>query len=161
MSGESQSTWKTFTNQAGWSLHYPGDWSVESCASCPDPTAPNVYVNFFPPTELEAEGSVMIEALADKPSETSVDAWLEQLPTSGNHNPMRRETKITLNGSPALRVRYRTDSGDDKEAVYVVSGSRTFEIEFSTEQPRVPLERLANYSTFESMLETFQIVNSD
>ena len=33
---------------------------------------------------------------------------------------------MTLNGSPAIDVRYRTGSGDDKEAVYVVCGAKTF-----------------------------------
>jgi hypothetical protein len=159
MSAETGPAWKTFANRAGWSVSYPGNWSVESCKTCTDPTAPEVFVNFFPPPEMEAEGSVMIEPLADKPADISVDAWLEQLPTRANHNPLRRETRVMLNGTPALQVRYRTDAGDDKEAVYVVSGVRTFEIEFSTEQPHVPLERLANYTTFQAMLEAFQIVN--
>jgi hypothetical protein len=157
ISVDAQTAWKTFTNRAGWSIHYPADWTVESCKGCTDPTASGVYVNFFPPPGLEAEGSVMVEPLADKPADVDVDTWLEEMPTRGNRNPLRRETKITLNGSPALKVRYRTDSGDDKEAVYVVSGSTTFGIEFSTEQPHVLLERLANYPAFKAMLQTFRL----
>ncbi len=153
---KTQAAWNVFSNGTGWSIHYPSDWIVESCKTCTDPTAPGAYVNFFPPSELEAEGSVNVAALPDKPADVSVDAWLEQMPTRGNHNPPRKETRITLNRAPALKVRYRTDDGDDKEAVYVVSGSRTFAIEFSTEQPHVLVDHLANYEDFEKMLNTFE-----
>lgn len=103
----------------------------------------------------------MVEPLVDKPAEVTVDAWLQQMPTRGQHNPLRRETRITVNGSPALKVHYRTDAGDDREAVYVVSGPKTFAIELSTEQPRVLVNRLANFMIFEDMVQSFQVVSAN
>jgi hypothetical protein len=160
-SAKTEAGWNVFSNGTGWSIQYPADWTAEGCKTCMEPTAPAAYVNFFPPAELETEGSVMVEPLADKPAEVSVDAWLEEMPARGGHNPLRKETRMTLNGSPAIDVRYRTGSGDDKEAVYVVCGAKTFAIEFSTEQPRVLVDRLANYPVFEEMVQSFQVGESN
>lgn len=151
--------WNVFNNGTGWSITYPVDWTAESCKSCAEPTAPEAYVNFFAPPELEEEGSVIVEPLASKPANVGVDEWLERMPIRGGHNPLRKETKITLNGAPALKVRYRTDSGDDKEAVYVVSGARTFAIEFSAEQPHAFVDRLANYEDFQKMVSSFEVTS--
>ena len=62
---------------------------------------------------------------------------------------------------PPSRCTIRTDAGDDREAVYVVSGPKTFAIEFSTEQPRVLVNRLANFMIFEDMVQSFQVVSAN
>lgn len=70
----------------------------------------------------------MVEPLADKPSGTSVDAWLTDISKGSNLNPHVHEQKLTLNDLPALKVRYRTRDGEEMEAVYVASGSETFAV---------------------------------
>ncbi len=43
------------------------------------------------------------------------------------------------------------------EDVYVVSGSRTFEISFGGAKPGAALETLGNYQTFLQMVDTFKV----
>jgi hypothetical protein len=150
-------SWKTFSNRAGWSMNYPGDWTVASCRSCSDPTAPEVYVDFFPPKKREA-GFVMGEHLADKPSTTTANEWLNDLKKTANQNPPLTEERFTLNGMPALRVRYRnpSDGGLETEAVYVVSRGQTFSIGFSAEGGGAHLESLGSYATYLEMVKTFK-----
>ena len=156
-----QPPWKTFSNRAGWSMNYPGDWTVASSHSCSDPTAPEVYVDFFPPKKREA-GFVMVEHLADKPSTMTVDEWLNDLKKTANQNPLLTEERFTLNGLPALRVRYRnpSDGGQEMEAVYVVSRVQTFSIDFSGESGGVSLEASGNYATYLEMVKTFKVKRS-
>jgi hypothetical protein len=99
----------------------------------------------------------VVEHPADKPPDTNVDAWLADLSKTANLCPHISEQRLTLNGLPALKVRYRTANEDETEAVFVVSGLRTFEIYFGGEMPRVPLENLHNYPTYLEMLGTFRV----
>jgi hypothetical protein len=155
--GRTQPTWKSFANHAGWSISYPADWSIGSCRNCKDPTAPDAFVDFFPPAKRDSDGWVMVERLASKPPETSVDAWFENISKTANLNPRLREERIMLDRLPALRVAYRTATGDEMEAVYVVSGLETFEIHFGGQRPGVPVDRLGNYATYQKMLGTFRV----
>jgi hypothetical protein len=154
--GWANQTWKIFSNRAGWSISYPADWNIGSCRSCKDPTAPEVFVDFFLSAKIESDGWVMVEHLASKPSDISADGWLADTAKKANLNPRLSEERITLDGSPALKVRYRTATGEETEAVYVVAGLETFEIHFSGQAPGVPLEKLANYATYLKMLGTFR-----
>lgn len=152
-----QPSCKTFANRAGWTMNYPADWTVASCFSCSDPTAPEVYVDFFPPKKPEA-GSVIVEHLADMPSNMSVDEWLNELKKTENQNPQLTEKRFTLNNLPALRIRYRnpSDGGQEMEAVYVVSRGQTFSIGFSAEGGGLPLEASGNYATYLEMVKSFK-----
>ena len=150
-------SWKVFSNRAGWSIRYPAGWKIGSCRSCPDPTAPDVFVDFFPPADSGSDGWVMIAHLRDKPSGMSVDAWFEDLKRAANLNPEIDEQRLMLNGLPALRVRYRNPYVGDMETVYVISGSRTFKLEFSDDKPLRPMENMRNYPTYRRMLETFTV----
>jgi len=150
--------WKPFSNRAGWRINYPADWKIGSCRSCPDPTAPDVFVDFIPPTESDS-GWVMVEVLEDKPSNTSDDTWFTEIKRTVNQNPEVSEKRFTLNSLPALRVRYRnpTDGGHEMEEVYVISGSRTFQISFDGNQPGLSIDKFRNYHTFLQMVETFRV----
>ena len=151
--------WKVFSSRAGWSLHYPPDWRIGSCHNCPDPTAPNVFVDFFPPGETNSDGWVMVDRLADRPSGMSVKGWFTRLKQTANLNPRLKEQRINLNGLPALKVRYRNPhaGGQETESVYVVAGSRTFQINFGGDLPGRPLEDLGNYRIYRRMLGTFTV----
>jgi hypothetical protein len=150
--------WKVFTSRAGWSINYPSEWKIGSCKSCPDPTAPDVFVDFLPPKDKNS-GWVMVEHLAGKPSSTTVDAWFTEIKRTANLNPRLAEQRFMLDDLPALKVRYRNPScgGHEMEEVYVVSGSRTFSITFDGEKPGLPLEEFGNHHTFLQMLETFKV----
>ena len=156
--GQYQS-WRLFSNRAGWSIRYPADWTIASCRSCPDPKAPEVFVNFFPPSK-SASGSVMVEHLADKPSGMRLDDWFGDLQQKSNLNPRLSEERFTLNDLPALKVRYRNSSGGgfETESVYVVSEAQTFVIEYGGERPGVSLaESPGNYLTYQQMVKSFRI----
>jgi hypothetical protein len=150
-------TWKVFSNRAGWSIDYPNDWTIGSCRSCKDPTAPNVFVDFFPPSDRDS-GWVIIEHLADKPSGMSVEAWFTDVKQTANLSPRLKEEKLIVHGLPALSVRYRNpkNRGEEMEVVYLVSGFQTFSIEFDGEKPGLPLEKFGNYNTFLRMVKSFR-----
>lgn len=149
---------KLFSNRAGWSINYPSDWKIGSCKSCQDPTAPNVFVDFFPSSNRDS-GWVMVEPLADERSGTTVDAWFTKIKQTANLNPQLTEQRLTLNGLPALKVRYRNPigGGHEMEEVYVVSDSRTFAITFDGDSPGLPVDEFGNYHTFLQMVETFKV----
>jgi hypothetical protein len=153
-----ESTWKSFSNRAGWTINYPSNWTVSSCKSCPDPSAPDVFVNFSHPKD-GTFGEVMVESLASKPPEMSGDAWLSELKQSANQNSRISEERLTLDGLPALRVRYRNPSqkGYESESVYVASPSRTFVIEFDSVEMGRSVETSANYSTYLEMIKSFRV----
>ena len=150
--------WKLFSNRAGWSINYPADWKIESCKSCQDPTAPNVFVDFFPSSNTDS-GWVMVQPLADKPSGTTVDAWLTKISQTTNLNPQLAAQRLTLNDLPALKARYRNPNGGghEMEQVYVVSSSRTFAITFDGDNPGHSLEEFGNYHIFLQMVESFKV----
>ncbi len=97
--------WKTFSNRAGWSIAYPADWTIGSCRSCPDPSAPDVYVDFFPSNQKD--GSVVVQHLANQPSNVNLDQWFTEIKTTANQNSQVSEEKVSLDGLAALKVRYR------------------------------------------------------
>jgi hypothetical protein len=154
--GWANQPWKIFFNRAGWRISYPANWKIGSCRSCKEHTAPEVYVDFFPPTKIDSDGWVTVEHLASRPADSSVDTWLADLSKTANLNSPLSEERITLDGSPALKVRYRTATGEETEAVYVVVELETFEIHFGGQAPGVPLEKLGNYETYLKMLGTFE-----
>lgn len=101
----------------------------------------------------------MVEHLVSKPSEMSANAWLAKIKRTANLNPRLDEHGFNLNGLPALRVRYRnpSDGGYEMESVFVVSGTQTFEIEFSSEGKGMHLEKSENYPIFLQMIKTFRV----
>ncbi len=150
---------KVFTNQAGWSIRYPADWSIASCHSCKDPTAPNVFVSFFPPPVETAGGWVMVSPLASKPSNTSVAGWLATISNEANLNTHVAEQRLTIGGLPALKVLYNTAAGMAMEEVYVVAGAQTFSISFSSDRSTrgVQVKKLRNYGIYLKMLDSFRV----
>jgi len=150
--------WKVFSNRAGWSVKYPADWKIASCHSCSDPTAPDVYVDFFPP-ETSDSGWVMISHLGNKPPNATLDAWFSDIKQRANQNPRISEERLTLGDLPALKVRYRNPSGGGREMehVYVVSGSQTFSISFGGEKPGLALEQYENYPIYLEMVKSFKV----
>jgi len=140
------SGWKTLPNKAGWSIKYPPSWTVWSCHSCPDPTAPNVYANFGKPSPNGPH--VMVEPLADKPPNEDVDKCLNLVKTTNNLNPIVSEDSISVNGLRGLRVKYRTAGHTAVEETYIVSGSKTFAISSALDNPRA-------YAIYQQMVNTF------
>jgi hypothetical protein len=156
--GQEIPTWKVFVSRTGWSISYPSDWHIGSCKSCKEPKAPGVYVDFFPPDMRTVGGWVMVQPLADKPSDTSTDAWLSNISKTTNLNPHVKEEKLILHGQPALKVRYRTSEEKEVEEVYLVSGSNTFSVLFTDgETAGAPLEKMGNYPTYLKMLDSFRV----
>jgi hypothetical protein len=148
--------WRTFASRAGWYIRFPTNWTTGSCNSCPDMRAPRVYVDFLPSPASANDGSVIVSPLADRPFDSSLDAWFAQVETSANLNPEKSRLRFSLNGMPALKVRYlNAASGTEMEEVYVVSGSRTFSIGFSSDR-RGPLENLPNFAVYKTMVESFK-----
>jgi hypothetical protein len=149
--------WTHFVSRAGWQIQYPSNWTTGSCNSCADTRAPRVYVDFFPPRALANDGFVMVSPLANRPSGISLDAWLSRIESSANLNPEKSRLRLTLNGMPALKVRYLlAASGYEMEEVYIVSGSQTFSISFSGGRPG-QLENLSNFGVYKRMVESFEL----
>jgi hypothetical protein len=160
-SGAKAKGWKLFKNRAGWSIEYPSDWQTGSCHSCPDTSAPNVFVTFLPPVDSTNDGSVMVSPLQDKPNNISLDSWFADIESKANLNPRISEQRFTLNGLSALRVRYLNPvTGIEMEEVYVLSGSHTFSISLSDDRPGRKLENLRNYSVYAKMVESFKVEGS-
>ena len=101
----------------------------------------------------------MVQHLADQPSNMNVDEWLNDLKKTANQNPQLAEERFTLNGLPALRVRYRnpSDGGHEMEVIYVVSRGQTFSIEFAEGGGGVSLDASGNYATYLEMAKTFKV----
>jgi len=99
----------------------------------------------------------MVEPLADRPVGRGVGDWLNDTKRSANLNPIVSEDSMSVNGLPALRVRYRNSAEDlEIEATYVVSGSRMFEISVDGE-PHARLHDLSIYSIYQRMVATFVV----
>lgn len=112
-----------------------------------DPKAPEVFVNFFPPSK-SASGSVMVEHLADKPSGMSLDDWFGDLKQKANLNPRLSEGVTVI-----LQC-----GGFETESVYVVSEAQTFVSEYRGERPGVSrAESPGNYLTYQQMVKSFRI----
>jgi hypothetical protein len=103
----------------------------------------------------------MVQHLADRPTNKSTDDWFAELKRTANLNPVVREVRVSVDGLPALKVRYRNPSAGEMEAVYVICGSRTFEISFGDssggDKPVAVLEQLGNYETYARMVNTFRV----
>ena len=117
--------WKTFFNKAGWRIKYPESWQIESCAQCTNPTDPNVLVSFYNPA---TQDRIMVEPLADKPANQTVDQWLEDVSRGSILSPRVSEQWITLNSTRALRVINGDADSAQTQNIYMVNGSRTFAI---------------------------------
>jgi hypothetical protein len=103
----------------------------------------------------------MIEHLRDKPKGMGLEAWFNEIASNANQCPHITEKRLTLNGLPALTVRYRTATNGYMEATYVVAGDRTFSIGFDPEKADMPLEKFKNYEVFTEMVETFRMEKSN
>jgi hypothetical protein len=149
--------WKTFSNRAGWSIAYPADWTVASCRSCPDLSAPDVYVDFFPSNQKA--GPVMVQHLANQPSNVTLAQWFTEIKRTANQSPQVSEEKVSLDGLPALKVRYRNPNNGGRwlEAVYVIGHGQTFSIDFSGEAGGLALEALENYEIYLDMVKSFKV----
>lgn len=104
---------------------------------------------------------MIVEPLEDKPSGMTVDDWLTEISKTNNVNEQIAQEKMRLSEIPALKVRYRTKSGEETESVYLAAGSKTFDVEFSGDlggkRPAVSLESFPNYRAYLKMLETFRV----
>jgi hypothetical protein len=139
--------WMTFTNRAGWSIRYPPGWELGSCNSCADPTDANVFVSFFDPS---TNGILMIQHLKDKPSNQSVETWLNHVKQVAVANPRISEEWISLEGTRALKVKTRDPDATESENIYAVDGARTFFLQAS------PIGNMAFYQLYKQMLSTFR-----
>jgi hypothetical protein len=83
---------------------------------------------------------------------------LNHLKRIWNQNPQLKEERFTLNGLPALRVRYRNpvNGGTEMEAVYVIAREQAFSIEFDA-PIGVALEGLKTYLVYLEMVKTFKV----
>jgi hypothetical protein len=113
------SHWKTFANRAGWAIKHPGNWQVDSCRQCSDPTDPNVFVTLFDPATKEL---IIVEHLIDKPSDQTVEQWLNDVKVTTVLNPIVSEEWISLNGTPALKVINRNADSSESENIYIRTG---------------------------------------
>jgi hypothetical protein len=157
-SGAKAAGWKLFKNRGGWNIEYPSDWKTGSCHSCPDTSAPNVFVTFLPPIDSTNGGSVMVSPLQDKPNNISLDSWFADIEATANLNRRISEQRFILNGLSALRVRYLNPAMRiEMEEIYVLSGSHTFSISFSGDTPGRKLENLRNYPFYAKMVESFKV----
>ncbi len=148
--------WRTLENRGGWKIQYPPSWKRWSCQSCPDLSAPGVFVSFAASVG-GAGGLVRVESLADKPPGEDTAQWFDQTKRAANLNPILTERVCTVNGLQALLVRYRNTAIDvEMEALYVASGSKMFEISFGGEKPHTSLAELPAYSTFQQMVSSFR-----
>jgi hypothetical protein len=145
------SKWASFVNRAGWSIKYPSNFRVGSCRQCPDPASPNVFVTFSDPSTAE---SIMIERLADKPADQTVDKWLQESSHDTVANLRVNDEWIYLDGMPALKVKNRKPDSGESESVYIVNGSKTFAIRASSTQTR------SFYLLYRQMLSTFRFADT-
>jgi len=142
------SRWKAFTNRAGWSIKYPRNWKVYSCHSCPDPTAPNVFVAFENPKTDEI---VMVDQFIDRPADQGIEQWLNDIKTTTNLNPKVSEEWVTFGQERALKVVTRNQDSTECETFYVVHGSKTFAVRIDRGTP--------SYHLYQLMLSTFRFTN--
>jgi len=149
--------WRSFSSRTGWSIQYPPGWKTGSCQSCSDAHAAGMYVDFFPPSNSERDGWVMVEPLAPRPANEAASDWLVEIAATANLNPQVMEQPFLVDGRPALRVRYRTSYGLLMEDVYVVAGRQTFSIQFGGSDLKPPIETLPNYRVFNRMVLSFRV----
>jgi len=154
------SLWKTLINRAGWSVQCPPGWKVLSCTYCPDVTDPDVFVSFHPPS---GHGVITIEHLADKPVNRSTDQWFDWIEHAADANVRMSEETMSLDGRQAVRVRYRyldaPETEAEREILYVIDKSRTFEISVWVDERGVSIENQLEYPIYQQMLSTFRFTD--
>jgi len=137
--------WKVFTNRSGWSVKYPRRVKIISCRQCEDPTAPGILVMF---RDSLTSASMMIEPLAQKPSDRTVRQWLQETSRSTVANPRLTEEWIYIDGRSALNVKNKGADSSWTSNIYVIAGSKTFAIRISN----------AGSALFRRMLSTFRFL---
>jgi hypothetical protein len=142
------SRWKTFFNRAGWSIKYPRNWKVNNCHSCPDPTAPNVFVFFDNP---KTDESVMVDQFVDKPGGQGAEQWLKETSVTTNLNPQVGTEWMNLAGERALKVITRNRDSKECDTYYVTHASKTFAIRIDRNTP--------SYQLYIRMLSTFKFID--
>jgi hypothetical protein len=147
-------SWKTFSSRAGWSMSYPKEWHLGSCRSCPDPTAQRVFVDFFPPSNTESGGWMMVEQLLDKPSGTNLEEWFAKVNSTANLNPQVSSNRSKINGAPSQTIRYRNSDGSETEITFVICGSYTFGISVQTNK-QGGIENVPNFPLLSKMRSSF------
>lgn len=113
------SRWRSFTSKGGWTVRYPPNWKISSCANCTGLTVEHIFVMFSDPSSSKEH--VWVEQFIDKPAAQSVDNWLRDLSQDTNLNTRLGRESISLDGRTALRVKYTAT--DD---IYVVNGPKSF-----------------------------------
>ena len=139
--------WATWRDRLGWTMEYPRTWQPhENCGTL-------CVVSFNDPDDpFGFRGSILVESLDEKPPETSATQWLDELKTARNRNRIVGETPGTVDGRPALVVRYAQDS-TEMEETYTVNGSATFEITIGAPGKIADAPRQA---VFQHMISSFK-----
>ena len=95
-------------------------------------------------------GSILVEPLADKPADKSIEEWLQEVGRETVANPIASQEWDYLDGALALKMDNRNPDGTESVNVYVVNGVKTFAIRASQTQPK-------SFDTlFRQMLSTFR-----
>jgi hypothetical protein len=93
----------------------------------------------------------MIEHLIEKPSDRTLQQWLDDIKKTTNLNPIASEEWITVAATRALKAIDRNRDSTESENFYIVDGLKTFAI---------PTERnTASYKVYERMLSTFRFTS--
>jgi len=151
------STWTTFTSQAGWSVEYPRTWAPRSCTNCPDPSALGVFVAFSEPA---GDAVVLVQQLSNRPRGRSAQDWLREVERSANLNPIVSEDSVAIGDLPARVVRYRNEAADvDVETTYVVSDPNTFSISLSGRRLDALLGDLTAQEVYARIVASFTILD--
>ncbi len=142
------SQWSLFTSKSGWSSEYPHDWEISSCILCNDPTDAGVFVDFSPP-KTDTTNMIMVQVLANKPSDETASQWYDQL-KKFTPQPHLSEKNITVAGQSALEAVWAgTDPG---VGVLVTNGTATYEISY------LGMSSDINYSVFQHVLSSFKFL---
>jgi hypothetical protein len=145
---DGNSHWKTFSNQAGWSIKHPPSWQLSSCVNCSNLTDPWVFVAFRDPL---TDNSVTIDHMADKPAQETTEQWLDEVSHAGNLNPVLSRDWVIVDGLRALKVNNRnTSTSAEMESVYIVRDRDTFSI------MALDIRNTSFYALYQKMLSTFK-----
>ncbi len=113
-----------------------------------------MFVGFYPPENKSSnDDMVMIEPLAARRANETVDQWLADTKTSANLNPIIGQDWISVNGVRALNVRYRYADSSEHDTVYVMNGSEMFAIEGPA------ISDPAIYEIYKKMVASFRFVS--
>jgi hypothetical protein len=95
--------------------------------------------------------------LIDKPATVTANTWIDELK---NRNPNRQllQESIVLHGIRARRVLYLNEDRTETDVVYVVHGSRTFQISLNGFSPEQRVRNLPYYEIYQQMLLTVQFL---